>query len=638
MTFQGNSGSTSSNITTVVSNPNPPAPASSCGDPASQLVWVAQPGNGKAGTALFPAPTLVLEDAAGCVEQNDASQVSLAVSSGPGALRTASRTWFGRDDVPELHAQRARDVHADCHRHHRSHHVFAQQLLYDRPGFAGQARLGTNPGNGTGGLALNPQPVVFIEDSSGNIVSGDSSTVTLAIGTNPGGGTLSGCTDSTVNGVASFSGCAIDKIGTGYTLTATDAADNLTTPSAPSAPFNVTAGPAAQLAFTTSPTTTVAGDPLAPQPAVTVEDAGGNPTTTNMGTVSLTIGTNSGGGALSGCTSSTSGATVTFSGCAINNAGTGYTLVAKDGSLTPATSAAFNVVTPALTSFKVVAQNSTPTAGAPFNVTITALDQSGFTFPGETGPQAIGFSGPSNSPSGKPPAYPTTVPFSGGTGTASVTLYDAQTTTLTRAQGSATGTSGNITVSALGTTTGFSLSNPSPVSAGTSFNETVSAVDQYGNVTTGYRGTVHFTSTDGRAVLPANYTFRGSDAGVRYLYGDPQDRGHSVDHGHRHGDRLDHRHPGRDHGQRRADVPVRGHGLPEPDDGRNGRHPDGDGGGRSTATSTTGYTGTVHFTSTDGQAVLPANYTFTGRRRRRAHLHAARSRRRAPRRSRPPTR
>jgi len=35
-------------------------------------------------------------------------------------------------------------------------------------------------------------------------------------------------------------------------------------------------------------------------------------------------------------------------------------------------------------------------------------------------------------------------------------------------------------------------------------------------------------------------------------------------------------------------------------------------GGRTAAgVRATGYTGTIHFTSTDGQAVLPANYTFT---------------------------
>ena len=38
---------------------------------------------------------------------------------------------------------------------------------------------------------------------------------------------------------------------------------------------------------------------------------------------------------------------------------------------------------------------------------------------------------------------------------------------------------------------------------------TVTAVDAYGNVATGYTGTVHFTSSDGQAVLPANYTFIG---------------------------------------------------------------------------------------------------------------------------------
>ena len=70
----------------------------------------------------------------------------------------------------------------------------------------------------------------------------DNTTVTLAIGSNPGHGTLSGCTAQTSGGIATFTGCTIDKIGTGYTLTATDAADLLTTPSAPSGPFNITPG------------------------------------------------------------------------------------------------------------------------------------------------------------------------------------------------------------------------------------------------------------------------------------------------------------------------------------------------------------------------------------------------------------
>ena len=42
----------------------------------------------------------------------------------------------------------------------------------------------------------------------------------------------------------------------------------------------------------------------------------------------------------------------------------------------------------------------------------------------------------------------------------------------------------------------------------------VTAEDAYDNVATGYTGTVHFSSTDGAATLPADYAFTGGDAGT----------------------------------------------------------------------------------------------------------------------------
>src|SRR5205823_10996195 len=46
--------------------------------------------------------------------------------------------------------------------------------------------------------------------------------ISLAIGTNPGGGTLAGTTTRQASsGVANFSGLSINKTGTGYTLAAT---------------------------------------------------------------------------------------------------------------------------------------------------------------------------------------------------------------------------------------------------------------------------------------------------------------------------------------------------------------------------------------------------------------------------------
>jgi hypothetical protein len=42
---------------------------------------------------------------------------------------------------------------------------------------------------------------------------------------------------------------------------------------------------------------------------------------------------------------------------------------------------------------------------------------------------------------------------------------------------------------------------------------TVTALDDYGNIATGYTDTVHFTCSDGAAALPASYTFRAADGG-----------------------------------------------------------------------------------------------------------------------------
>src|SRR5205807_1892254 len=47
---------------------------------------------------------------------------------------------------------------------------------------------------------------------------------------------------------------------------------------------------------------------------------------------------------------------------------------------------------------------------------------------------------------------------------------------------------------------------PASATAGSAFNFTVTAQDQFNNTATGYAGTVHFTSSDGQAVLPSDST------------------------------------------------------------------------------------------------------------------------------------
>jgi len=55
---------------------------------------------------------------------------------------------------------------------------------------------------------------------------------------------------------------------------------------------------------------------------------------------------------------------------------------------------------------------------------------------------------------------------------------------------------------------------PSPGTAGVAGAFTVTARDNAGKTMTGYTGTVHFTSSDPQAVLPADYTFTSTDQGV----------------------------------------------------------------------------------------------------------------------------
>jgi hypothetical protein len=55
---------------------------------------------------------------------------------------------------------------------------------------------------------------------------------------------------------------------------------------------------------------------------------------------------------------------------------------------------------------------------------------------------------------------------------------------------------------------------PSPYTTNSAAGVTVTALDAPGNTASGYRGTVHFTSSDAAATLPANYTFTAGDAGA----------------------------------------------------------------------------------------------------------------------------
>ena len=232
------------------------------------------------------------------------------------------------------------------------------------PGAAAQVGFTQQPSGGTGGVAWTTQPKVAIQDALGNTVTTSTASVTLAItsGTGTSGAVLTCTTNpkAAVSGVATFAGCKIDKAGTGYTLTATAA--GLT--SAVSNAFDVALGPAAKVVYTQQPTAVVAGSLISPAVVVTVQDAGGNTVTSSSATVTIAIGTNPGGGTLSGTVSvAASGGVATFADLSINKTGTGYTLVASSSGLTSATSSTFNVTAGAAVKLGFTQQPSGGTGG-----------------------------------------------------------------------------------------------------------------------------------------------------------------------------------------------------------------------------------------------------------------------------------
>ena len=243
-------------------------------------------------------------------------------------------------------------------------------------GAASQLAFSTQPvasvAEGTS-FATNPQ--VTVEDANGNVVTGDTSTITLAI-TGATTQVLNGCVKSTETaGVESFTACSVTGpaavAGGPYTLTAS--VTGLT--SATSSSFALVAGPASQLTFTTPPPASLTQTNGVMTFKVTVADSYGNPVTSSHQTDSISVASPG----MTGTTTVTaSGGTATFSNLKISSNGV-HTITATDGSFTgtaKVTVLGFNTVgtTAAASSTSAVTQSLTgvgTTAGNAILILIT---------------------------------------------------------------------------------------------------------------------------------------------------------------------------------------------------------------------------------------------------------------------------
>jgi len=365
------------------------------------------------------------------------------------------------------------------------------------------------PTNIVAGSNFTPDIDVWVENGAGLMTTDQTTQVTISVTTGKGPGAIT-CDNNAVtvvNGAADFTNCSVTAAANGYTLTATDTADNL---SVTSNPFNVTAGPVSQIVWpANTPGNGVSGTALSPTPSVFLEDQYGNVVTTDS-TSTVTLSTTPGTGfsnpaCTSGLQVTASKGIATWTGCTINDAGNGYQLRATMANPNPppnhliADSAPFNIAPSQLvyhqepTSIQagsnfnpqivIWAENADGTLAGDFNqVTISVTTG--------TGPGAIA-------------CQHNTIQLNNGVGTfnnCTITAAGAYTLTANDPSDNL-----NVTSSTFNVTAGaankivFPANTPSNGTSGTALapTPTVSIEDQYGNLLTNSTSKVTLSITLG---------------------------------------------------------------------------------------------------------------------------------------------
>ena len=332
---------------------------------AAKLIFYQRPAVGVVNVAFPAQPIVAVADAGGNIVPSGNWTIALAIGTNPGSGTLSCSPGSGTSVSTQITAIGVAATFSGCKINNAG---IGYTLTASTGGLTSATTpafdvenllvFSTQPAGAIGGAVFTTQPVVAVRANAANAINDSSTVVTLAIrpGTGAVGATLTctgGLSKTVVAGVATFSGCAIDKIsptGNPYQLVASTSTGlspvNSTT-------FAVTVGPATKLAFTTQPTNVSVAQSFPVSPVVTIQDVGGNTVTTGAAAtafVTLAILSNPGGGTLT-CTGGLSKAAIagvaTFAGCSIDRAGVGYTLTATSTGLTSATSNAFNVTAPA---------------------------------------------------------------------------------------------------------------------------------------------------------------------------------------------------------------------------------------------------------------------------------------------------
>ncbi len=480
--------------------------------PANDLIITVQPNGATAGVDITPAVVVTARDGLGNVATGFTDFVSLAITTGtgtPGATLSgiaSVRAVAGVATFTVLNIDRAGTGYT---------------LSASAPGVTGAVTapfdiavgppsvlvFTVQPSSSIAGASIAPAVQVSVEDGSGNLVSGYSGTITIALFDNPGASSLGGTTSvPVVGGIATFPDLSLDKAGTGYTLivTATDLSG------ATSDPFNMLAGAGANLEYSVEPTSATAGQGISPAIVVTLKDALGNVATGFNGQVQLAIDNNAGGGLLSGNTDVAAVAGVaTFSDISIDKAGTGYTLSATVSGIAPVLSATFDITPGQASQLVYLTQPSGATAGVQIApaVEVQAFDAFGNIATGFLGVVMVEITAGTGS-GGATLSGAVAVAANNGVAafnTLSINLSGTGYTLAAKATGLTGATSGPFDIAAAAATQLAYMVHPSDAVAGAAIAPAIQVVarDAFGNVATGFTGSVALTISPGTGTAGA---------------------------------------------------------------------------------------------------------------------------------------
>ncbi len=465
---------------------------------ATQLVFTVQPAQTAAGSPIAPAVVVTAQDSSGNTASSFANAITIAITHNTGTAGAslsgtlAKSATNGTASFTDLSVDSAGTGYTLSATATGLVGGFASATFNIVPGVATRLVFTAQPSNATAGANIAPAIVVTARDAKGNTATGFTGSVTLAFGTNVGGGTLGGTVAvNAVAGVASFSTVNINKSGTGYTLTAASGALTGATSSA----FNIVAGAATKLVFTNQPTNTLSAATINSSVGVqvTAQDALGNTDLTFTANVTVAFGTNAGGGTLSGTkTVAAASGVATFATLSIDKVGTGYTLAATATGLSGSTSTGFNIINSAASKLVFSVQPGNTVAGVTMStITVTALDPSNNTATDFTAAVAVAIG--TNPGSG---TLSGTKSVAAVAGVASFSTLSIDKTgdgyTLLASAGSLTGatSTGFKITPAAGTHLAFSQ-QPTSAVAGVALSPIlVSALDAFGNVDTSYKANV----------------------------------------------------------------------------------------------------------------------------------------------------